>query len=73
MFDADQFMSEANSAYLTSSGQRYGQFLVNQLATKQPEIQLPDVADCFYDDMKVPAFLDHIYTLSDSMYRETHQ
>lgn len=63
-FDVDQFMSDANAAFLYSDGtQRYGQFLMNYLYEKHPEIQVPPESDCFYDDKLVKKFLTFIYSL----------
>lgn len=63
-FSPDLFMSGANSAYLYSDGsQRYGQFLMNYLQQKHPDIKVPDSADCFHDDKNVKKFLHFIYSL----------
>lgn len=66
-FCPDLFMSNANSAFLThSENLRYGQFLVNELSKKHPFITLPEDADCFYDNNKVPEFLRFIYSCDGS-------
>lgn len=66
-FCPDLFMSNANSAFLThKDDQRYGQFLVNELTKKHPFIALPEEADCFYDNNKVPEFLRFIYSCDGS-------
>lgn len=80
-FDADRFMSEANSTFISyyepsenkSDGQRYGQFLINKLTREHPEImeQLPEEVDCFYDNGRVLGFLNFIYELSDKMFAES--
>lgn len=60
-FDYDKFYSEANSSFITQSEHlRYGQYLMNQLSEKFPEIVVPEEADCYYDNQKVPAFLNFI-------------
>lgn len=62
-FFPDLFMSNANSAFLThSENLRYGQFLVNELTRQYPFIIIPEEADCFYDNNKVPEFLRFIYS-----------
>jgi hypothetical protein len=65
-FNYDQFISDANHSFiLHSENQRYGQFLVNELREKHPEINLPDSADCFYDNGKVKDFLIFIHSLDN--------
>ncbi len=62
-FCPDLFMSDANSAYLYSDGsERYGQFLINYLKKRFPDIEVPEYADCFYDNNKVKEFLSFIYS-----------
>jgi hypothetical protein len=63
--DSELFMRDANSAYLThKENLRYGQFLINYLKEKYPSIIIPEEADCFYDDKKLPEFLRFIYSCS---------
>jgi len=64
VFCPDRFLSEANAAFILSDQQRYGQFLMNFLYQKHPEVVVPEKADCFYDNSKVKEFLQFIYTLS---------
>lgn len=66
VFCPDLFMSDANSAYIYSEGQRYGQFLMNFLKESFPEIIVPENADCFYDDKKVKEFLHFVYSAPTS-------
>ena len=62
-FDTDEFMSNANAAYLLHpENQRYGQFLMNYLAQHFPDVVVPDSADCFYYNSKVPNFMIFIFT-----------
>lgn len=66
-FNADSFVHDANSTFLThQQHQRYGQYLVNYLSRYFPQIatQIPEEANCFYDNNKVPAFLGWIYTIN---------
>jgi hypothetical protein len=61
LFDYDYFMHRANGAYLLhSENLRYGQFLMNYLIENHPDVVVPDEADCFYDNNKVPNFLRFI-------------
>lgn len=62
-FDYDQFFHKANSAFMVSEQQRYGQFLMNYLSEFHPEITVPDEFDCFYDNNKIPQFLGYIASL----------
>ena len=62
-FCYDSFLSDANAQFIVHIGyQRYGQFLVNQLNEKYPFIIIPEEADCFHDNNKVPEFLRFIYS-----------
>jgi hypothetical protein len=62
-FCYDSFFSDANALFIAHLGyQRYGQFLVNQLNEKYPFIIIPEEADCFYDNNKVPEFLRFIHS-----------
>jgi hypothetical protein len=67
MFDYDRFFSEANSKFITHEGdhQRYGQFLMNYLHSKHPEIysQVPEEVDPFYDNSKCHLFLCYLADL----------
>jgi hypothetical protein len=66
-FCPDLFMCDANSAFLThKDDQRYGQFLVNELTRLHPYIIIPEEADCFHDNNKVPNFLRFIYSCDGS-------
>jgi hypothetical protein len=59
-------MSNANAAYLYSNGsQRYGQFLMNEFNSKHPQFQVPQEADCFYDNKKVGGFLKYIHSIEN--------
>lgn len=61
-FCPNMFIYEANSAYYYSDNkQRYGQFLINYLNQRFPNIEVPDSANCFYDNKKVEEFLEFIY------------
>ena len=65
-FDYDEFMHNANGAYLFHpENQRYGQFLMNYLFQHHPDIVVPDDADCFYANDKVTNFMRFLYRLSD--------
>jgi len=65
-FDYDEFMSDANGAYMYHpKHQRYGQFLMNYLTQHHPDIVVPDEVDCFYNDNKVPKFMRFLCKLSD--------
>jgi hypothetical protein len=62
MIDPYEFMNRANSDFLAhKENQRYGQFLMNQLQIQHPEIIVPEEVDCFYDNDKVPSFLNFLY------------
>ena len=66
-FDFDEFMHEANRAYLNyQKDLRYGQFLMNSLYEKHPEIysQVPENLDPFYDSNRCGEFLKFIANLS---------
>jgi len=68
-FDYDDFMHQANADYLrTDHTQRYGQFLMNQLAKDYPDIQVPDRCDCFYDNSKCSNLLRYLSSISDSLF-----
>jgi len=59
-FNYDEFMHKANSEYLVHEGnQRYGQFLMNYLHDKHPDIydKVPKELDPFYDCSKCGQFL----------------
>jgi len=72
MFDYDDFMHYANVGFLThSENLRYGQYLMNELSTQYPGIQVPDEYDCFYDNGKVPKFLRYIHSLNILIHTET--
>lgn len=71
-FDYDDFMHNANSKFLVHEGeQRYGQFLMNYLYEKHPEIynQVPENIDPFYSNEKCGEFLKFLANLSDSLFR----
>jgi hypothetical protein len=64
MFNFDQFLHQANQSYVhTQHQQTYGQFLINELNQKYPEINVPDDADCFYDNLKVPNLLVYLHSV----------
>ena len=66
-FDYDEFMHNANAAYMYHpEHQRYGQFLMNYLTQHHPDILVLDEADCFYNDTKVPKFMRFLCKLSDA-------
>lgn len=57
-FDYDAFMHEANVAFIQHEGDlRYGQFLMNYLHEKHPNIHVPPYANPFYDCNKCGEFL----------------
>lgn len=61
MFNYDEFMHCVNAGFLThSENLRYGQYLMNELAKRHPEINVPDDCDCFYDNGKASHFLRYI-------------
>jgi hypothetical protein len=60
----DYFIHDANRAFMEHQGnQRYGQFLMNYLHQKHPEIKISDEIDPFYDNLKVPSFLRYIHSV----------
>lgn len=62
MNEPHEFINRANKDFLAHPGnQRYGQFLMNQLKNEHPEIAVPEEVDCFYDNGKVPQFLQFLY------------
>lgn len=64
-FDYDQFMHEVITKYLAhSENQRYGQFMVNYLYEKYPDIYVPQHIDPFYDNSKVPALMHFLFHLN---------
>ncbi len=66
MFDYDRFFHEVNQCFVHSQHeQRYGQFLMNELSQKHPEINVPEDADCFYDNRKVPNLLEYLCSLDN--------
>lgn len=68
-FNYDEFMHEANKEYIVhQSNQRYGQFLMNYLHEKHPEIhsQIPQDVDPFYDSGKCGQFLIFLANLNHS-------
>ena len=61
MFNYDEFMHYANVGFLThSENLRYGQYLMNEIANRHPEVSVPDDCNCFYDNEKVVNFLRYI-------------
>lgn len=61
MFNYDEFVHCANAGFITHSGDlRYGQYLMNELSKRHPEINVPDRYDCYYDNKKVVDFLRYI-------------
>lgn len=62
-FDFDAFFAQANRQFVLSEGQRYGQFMMNYLHEKFPEIVVPEEYDCFYDDKKVIKLIDYLASL----------
>jgi hypothetical protein len=66
----DNFMHNANRAYLdldVEDQQRYGQFLMNYLQEHHPDIVVPEEADCFYNNNKVPNFFQFIHSLDSNV------
>lgn len=67
-FNAYEFCEQANRAFLKEDhGQRYGQFLMNYLQEKHCELysQVPENADCFYNNGKCDEFLRWIYSINE--------
>ena len=61
MFNYDEFMHYANTGFIAHSGDlRYGQYLMNELSKRHPEVIVPDRYDCYYDNEKVVNFLRYI-------------
>ena len=66
-FDYDDFIHNVNTSFISHSGtQRYGQFLMNSLYEKHPDIysQVPENLDPFYDNNRCGEFLKFIANLS---------
>lgn len=64
-FCPELFLRDANSAWLAHKGDlRYGQFLSGRLKETYPSIIIPEEADCFYDGVKMSAFMGFIYSCS---------
>lgn len=62
-FDFDAFFAQVNRQFVLSEGQRYGQFMMNYLYEKFPEIVVPEEYDCFYDNKKVVKLIDYLASL----------
>jgi hypothetical protein len=59
--NASQFFYETHRKYHTEMhGQRMGQFYYNEFRKLHPSINIPDEADCFSDDMKLPHFCNFV-------------
>lgn len=66
-FNYDEFIHQANHSYLKHQEDlRYGQFLMNFLYEKHPEIysQVPENLDPYYDNNRCGEFLKFIANLS---------
>lgn len=63
-------MHNANCVWLgldVYDEQRYGQFLMNYFQEHYPDIVVPEEADCFYNNNKVPNFLQFIHSLDSNV------
>jgi hypothetical protein len=68
IFNAYEFCDQVNRDFLKGNHhQRYGQFLMNQLHENCHELYLevPEEADCFYDNRKCDEFLRWIYSINE--------
>ena len=64
-FNFDSFMHDANKAFMEHVGdQRYGQFMMNYLHRKHPDIEVPYDIDPFYDNSRMGHFLVFLESLS---------
>lgn len=64
-FDFNVYIDAANKKFLKEQHQqRYGQFLMNYLHQTNPEIVIPENVDPFYDNGKVPDFLNYLWSIS---------
>ena len=66
-FDFNLFIHQANVSYFNldfNDSQRYGQFLMNYISQNHPDIVVPENANCFYDNGKVPRFLRFLHSLT---------
>ncbi len=65
IFNYDFYMHDAMQSFMSHSGnQRYGQFLVNYLHQRHPDIVIPQEVDPFFDNSKVPDFLNYLATIT---------
>jgi hypothetical protein len=61
----DDFMHNANQEFIKHlEHQRYGQFLMNYLYEKYPEIEIPSEIDPFYDNSKIPDLIKYLHSIS---------
>lgn len=66
IFDFNDFIHEAIHSFMKCPDNvRYGQFLVNFLHQKYPDIELPLEIDPYYENSKIPDFLNYIHSLSN--------
>lgn len=66
-FNAYEFCEQVTRAFLKGEhDQRYGQFLMNYLRESHSDLysQVPEDADCFYDNEKCGEFLRWIYSMN---------
>lgn len=62
-FDCFGFMSDTNRDFMKhSENLRYGQFLMNRLSEKHPEIVIPEECNCYYDNSKADDLIRFLMT-----------
>lgn len=62
MMDFNVYLQDAMQSYLdVKDNVRYGQHLMNKLTVLAPDVVIPEHLDPYYDNDKVPNFLNYLW------------